>query len=159
MQIVIKQNIQAFEIPMQNWWVEHMKVVYCTCNLQGYSPTLFPLELDRRVLQQRPERPTLAVLHDNGVVRRFGARPDKHDDVRMTDCFHCMTFTEKISNTHITGFYLKFLDCDDSLSPLRLVDNTIASFADVTFKFELLPVDLQVGIECSILADTAHLEF
>jgi hypothetical protein len=51
----------------------------------------------------------------------------------MTNCLHCMTFAEEVSQTDVSVLNLKLLYYYWYFSPFGLINNSIPSFTDLTF--------------------------
>jgi hypothetical protein len=76
----------------------------------------------------------------------------------MTNRLHRMTLAQKVPYAYISSLDFEFLDSHDSLPPLGLINDTITTLANITLNLELLPVNLQVRVECTVLRDAGYLK-
>ena len=77
----------------------------------------------------------------------------------MSDCLHCMAFTQKITQTDLTILYFEFFNHYCDLPPSSSIYDTVAALADLALYLQLLPANFDVWIEFTMLGDSCYLEF
>jgi hypothetical protein len=76
----------------------------------------------------------------------------------MADGFHRVTLTQKVSDADISILDFEFLDNHYGLSPLSLIDDTVATLANITLNLEFFPIDLEVRVKCTMFGDASDLK-
>jgi len=78
--------------------------------------------------------------------------------MRMPHRLHSMTLTEEILETDIPIFNLELLDNHSDLSPLCLINEPKPTLIDLRLQLQLVPLDLNIGVELSVLCDSFQLQ-
>ena len=71
--------------------------------------------------------------------------------MRVSDCLHRVALAQEVPKRDIAILYFELLDNYWYLAPFSSIDNTIAAFTDVRLYLQLLPGDLSIGVELSVL--------
>lgn len=78
--------------------------------------------------------------------------------MRMSHRLHGMTLTEEILETDIPIFDLELLDNDRDLPPFCLINEPKPTLIDLRLQLQLVPLDLNIGVELSVLCDSFQLQ-
>lgn len=128
---VVEQQVEAFEIAVQHGHRSLMEIIHGKRSAEGQLSAIFPAEF-LLPLQQRPQRPSLAVLQHNSEMGRLGAGSQKHHDIRMPQGLHSVAFTHEISDCILVVLLdLEDLDRHCAASPGGLVNYAVSALGNL----------------------------
>ena len=114
---------------MENGLAGSVQIVYTFCYVKGELFPVLPRYFDLHVVEQSPERASLAVFEDDAEVGRLGTGTEEEDYVRVADNFHNSTLILKLLQLILlNNLLLNLLNRHDSILPLSLINKTIPSF-------------------------------
>lgn len=154
---VVKQDIQALQVSVENGLLVGVQIVHTLCNIQGKLLAVFPGHLDLSIVKQTPERSSGAVLKDDAEIWCLCACSQEKDDIWMPDdLHHSALILELLELVLLDDLLLDFLDGHGGVLPPASVYDTIATFRQLSVIVQLVEWDLIILVEDSVLIHHVH---
>ena len=155
--VLIEQQVQTFEISMEDWFWSLVEIVHSLGCINRESPPLLPADLTPAlILQNWPQSSSFTVFKHDCIMRRLRAGSQKHHNIWMPKSLHSMTFTDKIFHRiFIIGINLKNFNSYSSFSPCRFINDTVSSLGNLLAELQFLKWYLHWSIESSRFVNSA----
>ena len=128
-QSVVKQDIETFQISVQDGLLRSMEIVHAFCNVECKLLAIVPCHLDLHVVEETPKRASSTVLQNNTQVRLSGASTKEENNIGMSNDLHNGAFIFKFLKLILfDNFAFDFFDSHNSMLPSPTIDDTVATF-------------------------------